>query len=98
MKIIGEVITMAKFVLPDDSIESWDNIKEEKVHHKVSPALMIEMRLIDTLMKISNNLSNRELNSDDACIMQLITGEIIPTCECDGNCHKCICQWYMKKD
>ena len=89
---------MAKFVLPDDSIESWDNIKEEKVHHKVSPALMIEMRLIDTLMKISNNLSNHELNSDDACIMQLITGEIIPNDECDGNCHKCVCQWYMKKD
>lgn len=89
---------MAKFVLPDDSIESWDNIKEEKVHHKVSPALMIEMRLIDTLMKISNNLSNNELNDDNACIMQLITGEIIPNDECDGNCHKCVCQWYMKKD
>lgn len=89
---------MAKFVLEDDSIESWDNIKEEKTHHKVSPALMIEMRLIDTLMKISNNLSNHELNSDDACIMQLITGEIIPNCDCDRNCHKCICQWYIKKD
>lgn len=89
---------MAKFVLEDDSIESWDNIKEEKTHHKVSPALMIEMRLIDTLMKISNNLSNHELNTDDSCIMQLITGEIIPNCDCDGNCHKCICQWYIKKD
>lgn len=89
---------MAKFFLEDDSIESWDNIKEEKTHHKVSPALMIEMRLIDTLMKISNNLSNRELNTDDSCIMQLITGKIIPNSECDGNCHKCICQWYIKKD
>ena len=56
---------MAKFVLPDDSIESWDNIKEEKVHHKVSPALMIEMRLIDTLMKISNNARNQNNHSSE---------------------------------
>ena len=91
MKIIGEVITMAKFVLPDDSIESWDNIKEEKVHHKVSPALMIEMRLIDTLMKISNNLSNNELNDDNACIMQLITGEIIPNDEYISDEYQYIC-------
>lgn len=93
---IGEEFTMAKFVLEDDTIESWDNIKEEK-KHQISPALMIEMRLIDTLMKISNNLSNRELNTDDGCIMQLITGEIIPNNECEGNCHKCVCQWYMNK-
>lgn len=88
---------MAKFVLENNTIESWDNIKEEK-KHKISPSLMIEMRLIDTLMKISNNLSNRELNSDAGCIMQLITGKVIPNCECDGNCHKCVCQWYMSKE
>jgi len=88
---------MAKFVLDDDTIESWDNIKGEK-KHKISPSLMIEMRLIDTIMKISNNLSNCELNTDDHCIMQLITGEIIPNCECDGNCHKCVCRWYMNKE
>lgn len=87
---------MAKFVLPDDSIESWDNIKEEKVH-KVSPALMIEMRLIDTLMKISNNLSNEALMGS-SCILDYITGEPTSKDNCDGNCHKCICHWYMKKD
>jgi hypothetical protein len=97
MKIIGEVITMAKFVLPDDSIESWDNIKEEKVHHKVSPALMIEMRLIDTLMKISNNLSNETLTGS-SCILDYIAGEPATKDDCDRNCHRCICQWYMKKD
>lgn len=96
MKIIGEVITMAKFVLPDDSIESWDNIKEEKVH-KVSPALMIEMRLIDTLMKISNNLSNEALTGS-ACILDYIAGEPTAKDNCDRNCHKCVCQWYIKKD
>ena len=87
---------MAKFVLPDDSIESWDNIKEEKVH-KVSPALMIEMRLIDTLMKISNNLSNEAL-AGSSCILDYITGEPAAKDNCDGNCHRCICQWYIKKD
>lgn len=87
---------MAKFVLPDDSIESWDNIKEEKVH-KVSPALMIEMRLIDTLMKISNNLSNEAL-ADSSCILDYITGEPTAKDNCDRNCHRCICQWYIKKD
>lgn len=94
---IGEEFTMAKFVLEDDTIESWDNIKEEK-KHQISPSLMIEMRLIDAIMKISHNLSNRELNTDECCIMQLITGEIIPKCEYDGNCHKCVCHWYMNKE
>jgi hypothetical protein len=95
MKIIGEVITMAKFVLPDDSIESWDNIKEEKVHHKVSPALMIEMRLIDTLMKISNNLSNETLNKN--CILEMIRGSEVPNKECGGDCYHCICNWYLNE-
>ena len=44
---------MAKFVLEDDTIESWDNIKEKK-KHQISPSLMIEIRLIDAIMRISN--------------------------------------------
>jgi len=87
---------MAKFVLDDNTIESWDNIKEEKVH-KVSPALMIEMRLIDTLMKISNNLSNESIQGS-TCILDYIAGEPTQKDDCSGNCHRCICQWYMKKD
>lgn len=86
---------MAKFVMDDGSIVSSDKFmreKEEKPH--ISPILIAQLDMIDTLKTISKNLSNETL--DNKCIMSLITGENL-SCPYDGNCGKCICLWYMKK-
>lgn len=84
---------MARFVLEDGNVESWDKIKEEK--RKVITPLMIELRFIDTLVKISNNLSNETL--DKNCILEMIRGSEVPNKECGGDCHHCICNWYMNE-
>lgn len=84
---------MARFVLEDGNVESWDKIKEEK--RKVITPLMIELRFIDTLVKISNNLSNETL--DKNCILEMIQGSNISNAECKGDCYHCICNWYLNE-
>lgn len=86
---------MAKFIADDGStfILSADSTEERKP--KISPVLIAEMELIDTLKEISKNLMNETLNKD--CILQLINGE---QCECafNHNCDRCICHWYITKN
>lgn len=84
---------MAKFVMEDGNVESWDNIKEEN-QHKISRTLIVEMRFLETLKDISKNLEREDLNHK--CIMEMIKGEPLK-CEYDKNCRKCICNWYMKE-
>lgn len=89
---------MAKFLLEDGKTVSYDELVRN--HHEehrptISPTLMVELRMIDTLKEISNNLKDTTL--DKTCIMQLIKGE---PCECNvenKDCHKCICHWYMDR-
>lgn len=85
---------MAKFILENGNTESYDNIKEENLH-KVSPTLMVEMRFIDTLKKISTNLKDPKLNN--GCIMELINGSKVPSEQCMGDCDKCIAHWYIRE-
>ena len=84
---------MSKFVLEDGNVESWDKNKEEQ--RKVITPLMIEIRFIDTLVKISNNLSNETL--DKNCILEVIRGSEVPNKECGGDCYHCICNWYLNE-
>lgn len=89
---------MAKFLLDDGSTISSDRIMREYTHNRptVSPILMTEIRMIDTLKEISKNLNDSTL--DKTCIMQLIEGK---QCECtmkERNCDKCITKWYMSNE
>lgn len=85
---------MAKFLMDDGTIFTTDKYTCKREEPIISPTLIAQLEMIDTLKIISKNLTNETLNKD--CIMQLIKGT---QCECklDHNCEKCICQWYMNK-
>lgn len=85
---------MAKFLMDDGTIISSDKLMNKREEPKISPVLLLEIELVDTLITISKNLSSETLNKD--CIMQLIKGTQCD-CEFDHNCEKCIHQWYMTK-
>lgn len=85
---------MAKFLMDDGTIISSDKLMNKREEPKISPVLLLEIELVDTLITISKNLSSETLNKD--CIMQLIKGTQCD-CEFDHNCEKCIHKWYMTK-
>lgn len=85
---------MAKFLMDDGSTISSDKLMNKREEPKISPGLLIEIEMVDTLITISKNLSSETLNKD--CIMQLIKGTQCD-CEFNHNCEKCIYQWYMTK-
>lgn len=85
---------MAKFLMDDGTIISSDKLLNKREEPKISPVLLLEIELVDTLITISKNLSSETLNKD--CIMQLIKGTQCD-CEFDHNCEKCIHKWYMTK-
>ena len=85
---------MAKFLMDDGSTISSDKLMNKREEPTISPGLLIEIEMVDTLINISKNLSSETLNKD--CIMQLIKGTQCD-CEFNHNCEKCIHKWYMTK-
>ena len=55
---------MAKFLMDDGTTISSDKLMNKREEPKISPGLLIEIEMVDTLMTISKNLSSETLNKD----------------------------------
>ena len=55
--MLREEISMAKFLMDDGTIISSDKLLNKREKPTISPVLLLEIELVDTLITISKNLS-----------------------------------------
>jgi hypothetical protein len=90
------VIPMAKFLMEDGSIKSYDQLVDEyhcgRNEDMTNRLKLINTNMYDLLLKINDKIKNK----DGKCILDLIEDKSMP-CHCGKSCKECI-QDYLNQE
>lgn len=87
---------MAKFLMEDGSIKSYDRLVQEYQcgrNDEVTNRLkLMNMNMYDLLIKLNDKIKDK----DGKCILDLIEDKSIP-CHCEKSCKECIQDYLNQK-